>query len=140
MDDSNDLFSRLEKSTPTPSRSSSRPADPIVATGTSPTARDGPARSDPVPGGGRSSGPSGRKPTNIRRSRQPSSLTDALNELGAAYEAAGHPRPVFNYAASSVLARQIDQGAGADLFISADEPWMDYLAERPPSGRSLIMY
>jgi molybdate transport system substrate-binding protein len=53
-----------------------------------------------------------------------------LNELGAAYEAAGHPRPVFNYAASSVLARQIDQGAGADLFISADEVWMDYLAER----------
>ena len=59
-----------------------------------------------------------------------SSLTDALNQLASAYEAAGHPRPVFNYAASSVLARQIDQGAGADLFISADEQWMDYLAER----------
>jgi molybdate transport system substrate-binding protein len=58
------------------------------------------------------------------------SLTDALNELGDAYQAAGHARPVFNYAASSLLARQIDQGAGADLYISADEPWMDYLAER----------
>lgn len=58
------------------------------------------------------------------------SLTDVLTELGAAYEAAGHPRPLFNFAASSVLARQIDQGASADLFISADEPWMDYLAER----------
>jgi molybdate transport system substrate-binding protein len=58
------------------------------------------------------------------------SLTDVLGELGAAYEAAGHARPVFNFAASSVLARQIDQGANADLFISADEPWMDYLAER----------
>jgi molybdate transport system substrate-binding protein len=59
-----------------------------------------------------------------------SSLTDALNELGRAYAATGHPAPVFNYASSSVLARQIDQGARADLFISADEPWMDYLNER----------
>lgn len=59
-----------------------------------------------------------------------SSLTDALNELAPLYAATGHPRPVFNYAASSVLARQIDQGARADVFISADEPWMDYLAER----------
>lgn len=59
-----------------------------------------------------------------------SSLTDALNELGRAYAATGHPAPVFNYASSSVLARQIDQGAQADLYISADEPWMDYLAER----------
>jgi molybdate transport system substrate-binding protein len=58
------------------------------------------------------------------------SLTDVLNELSGAYQAAGHPRPVFNFAASSVLARQIDQGAEADLFVSADEPWMDYLAER----------
>src|SRR5262249_42461411 len=59
-----------------------------------------------------------------------SSLTDALNELGRAYAATGHPAPVFNYASSSVLARQSDRGARADLFISADEPWMDYLAER----------
>jgi molybdate transport system substrate-binding protein len=58
------------------------------------------------------------------------SLTEVLGELGATYEAAGHAAPVFNFAASSVLARQIDQGANADLFISADEPWMDYLAER----------
>ncbi|MBS0385849.1 MAG: molybdate ABC transporter substrate-binding protein [Proteobacteria bacterium] len=59
-----------------------------------------------------------------------SSLTDALGRIAPLYEAAGHPQPVFNYAASSVLARQIDQGAGADVFISADEAWMDYLAER----------
>lgn len=58
------------------------------------------------------------------------SLTDALNELGAAYAATGQPAPVFNFAASSALARQIEQGANADLFISADEQWMDYLAER----------
>lgn len=58
------------------------------------------------------------------------SLTDVLNTLAPMYAATGHPTPVFNYAASSVLARQIEQGAPADLFISADEPWMDYLAER----------
>lgn len=62
-----------------------------------------------------------------------SSLTNVLTELGDAYAAQGHPKPVFNFAGSSVLARQIDQGASADLFISADEPWMDYLA-----GRRLI--
>lgn len=58
------------------------------------------------------------------------SLTDALNELGRAYAATGQPAPVFNFAASSALARQIEQGADADIFISADEPWMDHLAER----------
>lgn len=58
------------------------------------------------------------------------SLTDALNALAPMYAATGHPQPVFNYAASSALARQIEQGAPADLFVSADEPWMDYLAER----------
>ncbi len=68
-----------------------------------------------------------------------SSLTDALNEIGAAYAATGRPRPVFNYAASSVLARQIEQGANADLFLSADEPWMDYLAQRNLiEGRSRV--
>jgi molybdate transport system substrate-binding protein len=59
-----------------------------------------------------------------------SSLTDALNEIATAYAAAGHAKPVFSYASSSQLARQIEQGARADLFVSADETWMDYLAER----------
>jgi molybdate transport system substrate-binding protein len=58
------------------------------------------------------------------------SLTDALDAVGAAYVKAGHSKPVFSYAASSSLARQIEQGARADLFISADEEWMDYLAQR----------
>src|SRR5690606_38017905 len=58
------------------------------------------------------------------------SLIDVLSALGERYAAAGHPPPVFNFAASSELARQIEQGAEADLFISADEAWMDYLAER----------
>ena len=59
-----------------------------------------------------------------------SSVTDAMNEIGALYQAKGNPKPVFVYAASSVLARQIEQGAPADFFISADEPWMEYLSER----------
>lgn len=59
-----------------------------------------------------------------------SSLTDVLKQIGDLYAAEGHPAPVFNFAASSELARQIEQGAGADVFISADEKWMDYLADK----------
>ncbi len=58
------------------------------------------------------------------------SLIDALHEVGGAYVAQGHAAPVVNFAASSTLARQIEYGAEADLFISADEAWMDYLANR----------
>src|SRR5690242_16787515 len=56
-----------------------------------------------------------------------SSLTDVLKSIGDAYAAKGHPAPVLNFAASSELARQIEQGAEADMFLSADEQWMDYL-------------
>ncbi len=58
------------------------------------------------------------------------SLTEALNEIGDAFAKTGKPRPVFSYAASSALARQIENGAPAGLFVSADEEWMDYLAQR----------
>ena len=58
------------------------------------------------------------------------SLTDAMRALGQAWRAAGHPPPRFSFAASSALARQIEQGAPADLFASADEAWMDLLEER----------
>ena len=58
------------------------------------------------------------------------SLTDALQALGSAWAARGHPAPRFVFAASSTLARQIEQGAPADLFASADEPWMDDLQQR----------
>lgn len=47
----------------------------------------------------------------------------------------------FSFAASSTLARQIEQGANADLFVSADEEWMDYLVARnlivPGTRRSI---
>ena len=58
------------------------------------------------------------------------SLTDAMKELGSAWAAKGHPAPRFSFGASSALARQIEQGAPADVFASADELWADYLQER----------
>lgn len=54
-----------------------------------------------------------------------SSLQESLREAAARWAAKGHPRPVLSFAASSALARQIGAGAPADLFISADEAWMD---------------
>ena len=58
------------------------------------------------------------------------SLRDALDELTRAYEKQGRGKAVVSHAASSALARQIEQGAPADLFISANTDWMDYLAVR----------
>ena len=59
------------------------------------------------------------------------SLSDAFNELGKRFEAA-HPdvNVEFNFAGSQQLATQIEHGAGADLFASADERWMTYLKKR----------
>ena len=59
-----------------------------------------------------------------------SSLQESLEEVGEAWAAEGHAAPVLSFAASSALARQVEQGAPADLFVSADEEWMDRLAER----------
>lgn len=58
------------------------------------------------------------------------SLKEAMDEAAAAHAAAGGPAVEVSYAASSALARQIGQGAPADVFISADLAWMDWLAER----------
>jgi molybdate transport system substrate-binding protein len=56
-----------------------------------------------------------------------SSLTDSLKEVAGAYESKTGDKIVFNFAASSVLARQIEEGAPADIFFSADEAKMDAL-------------
>ncbi len=53
------------------------------------------------------------------------SLQESLNAAADAWAAKHHERPVLSFAASSALAKQIDAGAPADVFISADEPWMD---------------
>ena len=58
------------------------------------------------------------------------SLKDALDENAKAYQAQSGDRVVVSYAASSALARQIEAGAPADVFISADLDWMDYLEQR----------
>lgn len=58
------------------------------------------------------------------------SLTEALQEHTAAYEAATGTKVVFNFGASSLLARQIQEGAPADVFFSADEAKMDELGKK----------
>jgi len=58
------------------------------------------------------------------------SLTDALEQLGIDFTRSTGVRVRFSFAASSVLARQIEAGAGADMFFSADQAWMDYLQQR----------
>src|SRR3954465_5025821 len=54
------------------------------------------------------------------------SMKNALDEVAAAYPAMTGVKFSVSYAASSVLARQIEQGAPADVFVSADTDWMDY--------------
>jgi molybdate transport system substrate-binding protein len=54
------------------------------------------------------------------------SMKNALDEIDAAYTARTGVKFSVSYAASSVLAKQIEQGAPADVFVSADTDWMDY--------------
>ena len=62
------------------------------------------------------------------------SLKTALDEATAAWvKQTGKPAPKISYAASNALARQLEQGAPADLFLSADLDWMDYAV-----GKNLI--
>ena len=58
------------------------------------------------------------------------SLADALQEAGMAYERTLPLRVQSSFDSSSVLARQIEAGAPADIFFSADTQWMDYLQSR----------
>lgn len=58
------------------------------------------------------------------------SLKNALDTISKAWEAKTGDKLTLSFAASSVIAKQIESGAPADLFISADLKWMDWLAER----------
>lgn len=58
------------------------------------------------------------------------SLTNALQDISAQYKKEKRVDVVASYASSSTLARQIEQGAPADLFISADQQWMDYAIDK----------
>jgi molybdate transport system substrate-binding protein len=59
------------------------------------------------------------------------SLKNALDEIAATWSKdTGKPIPKISYAASSALAKQMEQGAPADMFISADLDWMDYVAAK----------
>jgi molybdate transport system substrate-binding protein len=58
------------------------------------------------------------------------SLTDVLAEAGEAWTARSGKRVRFSFASSAALARQIEAGAPAGVFVSADQDWMDYLAAR----------
>lgn len=58
------------------------------------------------------------------------SLTDALKDIAPIWEKQGGSPLKFSFAASSTLARQMEQGAPANLFISADLQWMDWADQR----------
>ncbi len=58
------------------------------------------------------------------------SLSDALQDISKSYQQQTGHSVVISFAASSVLARQIESSSGADMFISADTDWMDYLDKR----------
>jgi molybdate transport system substrate-binding protein len=76
------------------------------------------------------------------------SLTDVLRQVGDAYTSDTRQTVRFSFAASSTLARQVEAGSPADVFVSADEAWMDYLQSRhllaavPPidiAGNELVL-
>ncbi|AHK42515.1 molybdenum ABC transporter, periplasmic binding protein [Ensifer adhaerens OV14] len=58
------------------------------------------------------------------------SLKNALDAINAEWQKESGKETTVSYAASSALAKQVEQGAPADVFISADLAWMDYLAEK----------
>lgn len=76
------------------------------------------------------------------------SMTNALTEVGRVYHDKTGVDVRLSFASSSTLARQIGAGAPAQIYVSADERWMDYLAKRhlietasrvSPIGNSLVL-
>ena len=70
------------------------------------------------------------------------SLTDAMKDMSGLWVQTGHQPLRLSFGASSTLARQIEQGAPANVFASADLKWMDYLAEKqiivPDTRKNLL--
>jgi molybdate transport system substrate-binding protein len=64
------------------------------------------------------------------------SMKNALDEIDAAHTAKSGIRITVSYAASSALAKQIEQGAPADVFISADTDWMEYATSKKTINES----
>ncbi len=58
------------------------------------------------------------------------STTNALTEIAKLYESAGHAKVALSFASSSTLAKQIENGAPAEVFISANAEWMDHLEKK----------
>jgi molybdate transport system substrate-binding protein len=56
-----------------------------------------------------------------------SSLTESLTDISRLWQARGHEQPELNFGASSTVAQQIEHGDTIDIFVSADELWMDRL-------------
>ena len=70
------------------------------------------------------------------------SMKTALDAIAASYAATSGKTPVISYASSGVLAKQIANGAPADVFISADEKWMTFLADKgaiKPATRETLL-
>ncbi len=70
------------------------------------------------------------------------STTNALTEVAELYRAQAGAKVVCSFAASSALARQIEYGAPAAIYVSANAEWMDYLADRgliAPGSRGALM-
>ena len=66
------------------------------------------------------------------------SLKDVLEEAGKAFTASGGQEVRFSFASSALLAKQIENGAPADLFVSADLKWMNYLVEKDRIQRASV--
>ena len=78
----------------------------------------------------------------------PASMTDVLNDASALFQKQTGTQVVISFAGTQHLARQLDAGAPADLFISADRDWMDWAVERelissdriyPLAGNKLVV-
>jgi len=70
------------------------------------------------------------------------SLTNALGDIARGYEPPAKDKVSFSFASSSTLAKQIENGAPANVFISADLDWMDYLEKLKliaPGSRSDLL-